>query len=356
MEQAQPHAVALEHLHQLGLRLVQFPAGGEEAAVLVRIRIAQHHLLRLAARVQQHAPDRNREQAVHDARGVAQVADRFEQRDDIHRRLPLMHVEQADLLQDEGDFQHVGHAVGLRDDVVRQRSLAVQLVHLGGGARDRQLALGFGRELHEGRGQRARRAQFVDQHLDTLLLAQFEVVAADVGVGQQFGDHALVHVGVLAQVECRQVEAEHARGVAQPAQAAARDQRRLVTDQRVVDHVEVAHELFGVAVGVGVTDRLPQRLVLVQRARGDRQAGVDAGQRAAVQLVLAVRRLVRRGGGQYAQFVADVVQQRGRRQVGVEDVYLGQVVIERLGRLHAQRRAQHVGGDEGVAIAVAADP
>ena len=267
-----------------------------------------------------------------------------------------MHVQQPDFLQDQRHFQHVRHAVRLGNDVVGQCFGAVQRVHLRRRAGDRQLTLGFFRKLHEARGQRSWRAQLVDQYLDALLLAQLEVVVAHVRPRQEFGDHPLVHIRVLPQVERGQMKAEHACRVAQAAQPAARDQARLVADQRIVDHVEVAHEFGGVAIGVGVADRLPQRLMLVERARGGGQPGVDAGERAPVQLVLAVRRLVRCGGGQHAQFVAHIVQHHRRTQVGIEDVHLRQVIVERAGRLHAQRRAQHVGGDERIAVAVAADP
>jgi hypothetical protein len=45
VEQAQAHAGALEDLDQFQLGLVQLPVRGQEAAVLVRVRIAEHDFL-----------------------------------------------------------------------------------------------------------------------------------------------------------------------------------------------------------------------------------------------------------------------------------------------------------------------
>src|SRR5205085_1591501 len=45
MEQAQPHAVTLEYFDEADLGLVELPARGDEAAVLVAVGIAEHHFL-----------------------------------------------------------------------------------------------------------------------------------------------------------------------------------------------------------------------------------------------------------------------------------------------------------------------
>ena len=80
VEQADAHAVLAEDLDQADLGLVQFPARGDEAAVLVGIGIAEHHLLLAALRIDEPAIFGNRQQAVHDADAGAQVLDRLEQR------------------------------------------------------------------------------------------------------------------------------------------------------------------------------------------------------------------------------------------------------------------------------------
>jgi hypothetical protein len=52
MEQLQRDAVLPEHLDQLDLGLVQFPAGGHVAAILVAVRVAEHDFLHGVARLQ----------------------------------------------------------------------------------------------------------------------------------------------------------------------------------------------------------------------------------------------------------------------------------------------------------------
>ena len=52
VEEAQTHAVAPGHGHQGHLGLVELPAGGEEAAVLVAVGVAQHDFLHAAAALQ----------------------------------------------------------------------------------------------------------------------------------------------------------------------------------------------------------------------------------------------------------------------------------------------------------------
>ena len=80
------------------------------------------------------------------------------------------------------------------------------------------------------------------------------------------------------------------------------------------------------------------------------------GERAPVGLVAPVRAGVGRALGQRRQLGRDVRDQRRHRQLGAEQVQLLEVVLERARRLHPQRALEHVGGDERVAVAVAADP
>src|SRR6185312_15238666 len=75
VEQTQAHPVALEHLDEPDLGLVELPAGRYEAAILVAIRIAEHHLLYRAAAVDELAVIVQREHPVHDAGAGLQVLD-----------------------------------------------------------------------------------------------------------------------------------------------------------------------------------------------------------------------------------------------------------------------------------------
>jgi hypothetical protein len=92
---------------------------------------------------------------------------------------------------------------------------------------DRQLAARLVRVVDAGRRQRPRRGELVEQQRDAGVLVQRQVVDAGARDRQQFGHGALMHVGVLPQVERRQVEAEDGTGMAQAAQAAAPEQAAL---------------------------------------------------------------------------------------------------------------------------------
>ena len=70
VEQAQLDAVPAEDVDQADLRLVQLPAGGDEAAVLVAVRIAEHDLLHPAPALQQAPVCGQGKQLVHDARDI----------------------------------------------------------------------------------------------------------------------------------------------------------------------------------------------------------------------------------------------------------------------------------------------
>ena len=98
------------------------------------------------------------------------------------------------------------------------------------------------------------------------------------------------------------------------------------------------------------------RLDAVEKTGRGRQARVDAGQGAAIGLVGTLRRLVCGVLGERQQFGGDLDQQVGERQFAPQFMHFGLVVAEGGGRLQAQGFAQDIGGDEGVAVTVAADP
>src|SRR6476660_2051310 len=85
VKQPQADVVALEHLDQVDFRLVELPARGDEAAILVAVGVAEHDFLNAAAAVDQLAVVVNRQHAVHNAAGSLQILDGLEQRHDIDR-------------------------------------------------------------------------------------------------------------------------------------------------------------------------------------------------------------------------------------------------------------------------------
>ena len=70
------------HIGDGGLGLVQRPVGGQVAAVLVAIGIADHDHLLVAARAEVAAVDVQAKELGQDARGGLQVIDRLKQRHD----------------------------------------------------------------------------------------------------------------------------------------------------------------------------------------------------------------------------------------------------------------------------------
>jgi hypothetical protein len=133
VEELQPDAILAGDFMDRLLGFVQFPVGGEVAAVLVAVRIAEHDLLEVAARFQMVAVDRIGEQGLHDARCRTQVFDRLEQRTDVQSagdaalRRP---VEQAPLLAEQQHFQQVADSLGHRDQVVLDAGIPEQVLAL----------------------------------------------------------------------------------------------------------------------------------------------------------------------------------------------------------------------------------
>ena len=70
-----------------------------------------------------------------------------------------------------------------------------------------------------------------------------EIVEARRGRREQLGDRALVHVGVLPQVERRQMEAEHVDRAAQPRSRPRATTPAVGALERQRDHGEVGGEL-----------------------------------------------------------------------------------------------------------------
>ena len=355
MEQAQAHAGVAMHFDQHALSLVQRPVGRQVAAVLVAVGIAEHHFLDIAAARDPFAVGRQREGGVHDVARILEIRNRLEQRDDVHRQA-LFQREEAHFLEEQRDFQQVGHAGGLGDDVVRQRGRAIERVDLRRGAQDRQLAL---RLLAVGEvqgNQRARRGEFALEQCHARRLVQRQVIGFHADCGKQFRHHRFVHVGVLAQVDGGEMKTEHAQGPLQRLQAHGGELRRAVAGKRIGDDLQVGGERGFIGIGFDGAVRFARRHEAGARTGGCRQPGVNAGERLPVGLVLAVRRGVAGGAREPQQRRRGFHQAQRQGEFGAQRVRLLQVVGEGGARLALHRFAQHFGGDEGIAVAVPADP
>ena len=72
---------------------------------------------------------------------------------------------------------------------------------------------------------------------------------------KHFADGALVHFGVLPQIEGRQMKAEHVDGATQIFESAPRKHLATVLDKRAVEDREIGKQLAAVLVGRSVPDR-----------------------------------------------------------------------------------------------------
>ena len=162
--------------------------------------------------------------------------------------------QQAGFLEQQGEFEQIGDAVGLGDDAVGQRGGAIFAAQSVGGKEDVEFAAGLFAVVDVGGIERARSGDFCGQHGNPLNFGQGLVVGTAAGLGQQFGDAAGVDVGILPQIDRRQVEAENLHPAHQPAKSPAGQCGAAVQFQRVGEDLEVGTQCLRCRVGLGVAD------------------------------------------------------------------------------------------------------
>ena len=265
-------------------------------------------------------------------------------------------AQQAHLLLQQQHFEQVADGFGVADDVVADRLGAVAGTHAQRSLEDRQFLLRMFRVAGADHAQRARVVQQLHQQLLLGGLVQAGVVRSDAGGGQQLGDDFLVLVRTLTQVYCCQVETEYLDRAHQRAQPLRRQGRAMVLAQRLVDGAQVGQQFLSLRIGVlrrhGVAGGVASAEIL---QRGG-QAGVDAGQRAAVGFVLAVLVGVGRALGQSLHLRRNIDQPRRQRQLAAEVMHFRQQMAQRHVGLALERVLQRLRADVRVAVAVAAYP
>ena len=130
----------------------------------------------------------------------------------------------------------------------------------------------------------------------------------------------------------------------------------MVRLQRGFQRAQVGQKFLGFCIGVLRRDGVARCFAAGQLGQRGGESGIDAGQRAAVRLVLAVLAGVGRAGGQRLHLGAAIDQNRRHRQLAAEQMHFGQIVAQRHVGLAAQRVIQRGGADVRVAVAVAANP
>ena len=347
----------MAHAHQLGRGLVQRPARGEVTAVLVAVRVAQHHFLLAAARVHPGAVERQLERAIDDRAAALEVGDRLEQRDDVHLQARARAgAQQSRLAQQHADFEQIGNRFAVRDHVVRRGARAEAAAAVGRRGQHRQLALHPLRVLQVRRAKRPRPGQLASQQRDARFLVQRGVVGLDAGAREQLRDRRLVLVRALPQIDRREMKAEQAHLPAQTRQPALGQAPRALRDERERNRVEVGGQLLRRGVGRALRARLQRGVPAGERLGARCKARVDSRQRAAVGLVAPVGRVVARRFGEREQRGGHLLDAGRDRQLLAEQVHLLEVVLENQLRLLLQRRGERRRGHVRVAVAIASDP
>ena len=347
------------YLHQVERRAVQLPVRGDVTAVLVAVGVSEHDFLQVAAAGDQRAVGRQAQQPVHHRARAPQVVDGLEERRDVEVQGWLIggpRPQQPRLAQQHGRFEDIAHRVGVRDDAGRQRRLAETALDSLRCVEDRKFLGGEFAVGNKRRAQQARGAQFRQQERDLRFLIQLRIVRNRARARRELRHHRFVHAAVLAQVDRREVKAKGLRRMAQAHEPAIDHARAAVSAQRLDHRVEVLHEFRAGRIGPGGRQRAAQRIAMAERKRGSGKARVHAGQRAPVRLVAPLFGSIVRRIGQALESGRYVHALKRQAQLAAERVGLLQVVGERERGLSLHRVGERCVRDEGIAVAVPADP
>ena len=275
---------------------------------LLRIGIADHHLLHAALPARRAADEGHREQLAHDGGRRAKIVDGLEQGHDRQRAdLGAGGIEEdARLLGEHIDAEHVGDRARHRQDEAAER-LAVELPpHLRHEAEHRQRLLGLWRQPFELAVGIARPRELGHDPRLPRLRAWLRHVAAIPARShppdflQGLGGAG----GVLAEVEPDGGEAEDLRGEAHRPHQVGGDRGEVRLLQRILQHAKIDDQL----VGIGVIGTALRRLV---RAFGAGNGGVELPQHAGEILAVGLARIAGADAGRVCR--SPQVRARARR-------------------------------------------
>ena len=373
VEEAQADAALAGHLVQCAVRLPYLPGAGDHASVLVGVGVAEHNLLLMVPGHEQRLVGGGGPELAADGGCVAQVVDGFEERDGLKAGIgAVWAARQAATAFDADsgeagepqDLEHVFGGGGAADDVAGERFGDVEALQFGDGAEGVEDLAGLRSEgggklkgVGEGlwclgRNTGVLPLHFVQGQDDGIMFA------GDLG---EFGDGGGVDARVLADVEGVQVEAVGADLDEQRIDERLGEAAATVADEAGVQHHEIGDELR--SAGVGLERRAGRgrdgdlrRSAEAHHDAADEQAhglewkaGLELGLAGGAQLLHVAfeqRGELGRDGdllGGAGELVGDVLQ--AAAVVGKEQA-MG----------HGEGDARGARSDEGIAIAVAADP
>lgn len=251
VEEAQLHAELGRHLAQPHLRALQRPACRHEAAVLGAVAVAEHHPLQVATRLKVGAPARVGEQVAQGVRGSREVVHGLEQRGHVEGHA-AERVHQTRPSRQGQHRQRVLGAAAHTDDVQAEGTGAIarpafddRAEHLAHAQRGRRVL------RQRARGQRLagldHRQRFIERRVQAVD-AGGAVAFDEVRFAEPFADGLPMHVGVLAEVERGQMEAEGRHATTHAAQREHAGVLATTAEQAVLDEREVGIERGGVGI------------------------------------------------------------------------------------------------------------
>ncbi len=341
----------LARLSQFSLHPVQRPVRPPVAAVLVAVRVPEHHLLEIPPRRQVRPVGGVREQRPHQRPCLLQVRHRLEQRHDVEiaRHHTVGPPPKPHLLHQQQHRQQVADVMRHADDVAADGG-RVLLALLPQQLENLEHRAGVVAQLPARGRQRPRVAQLAPQHRDLLVLVERQVVFTDLAEPQELCHHARVHLRVLPHIQRREMQPERLR---------LRDHVRQYTvlghlgqprrRQALLQPPQLRPEI--VRTELGFTPQCPQQ-PLVQRVhlqpeglilqvverRGAQQAG---------RVVFGHRRPELRAGR---------VTLRRHAQVQLQLFERLPVQLDHRAPQYVERRARHVGRHARVPVPVPPDP
>ena len=363
VEEDDPDAVLLADSGEVLLGAIEIPEGGEDAAVLIGVGIADHHLLReavgnagVAAGLQRALRHRMRQEGVHDAGATLEVADGLEERDDGEQAIGVIGTAggQAGLAGEEIDRQQVGHRAGHAHDQRPEAGGPILVDVRDEGAMTSDDGVGLRADAGLLAEERTRGAEFGIEEAEAARFVPLrEVGVVLTGGGEELADGLVVEGAVLTDVEDRHMEPEGPQEAQQRVELGAGDATGADFDQGLAQEQQVGDHALGRAM-----------LAVAEFADRIRQAEVDEVDILTPGLAdVALDRGLAGfavGGG----MLLDLSDEDRRRRL--EMVTEREALTEGLEALVADRdgggteEIEGAGGDFGrdqrVAVAVAADP
>ena len=241
-----PFVGAVERGGQRALRLVSREPRGDDAALTVAFRIADQHGLQPLPRGQVALVDLVGQELAHHLTAAVERRDRIELRRHIDRRGTGTAVTRPGPMRQHQRRQHVRGGGRRADDVQADRGRAVTVA----GLHDR---LEHSQRAPAQRVEGLRRPGVAGQHFDQPCVLLGRAPLLPLGIIEPLRDHGVMHAGVLAQVERRQVKAESVDAIQEPAHQEVAGVRAAIGAQALGDQGDIAAELRRPLVAVGTT-------------------------------------------------------------------------------------------------------